>query len=366
MKNYKNFVQLVGNDLTFISTFNGIGAFSNAIKQMGINLEAKFICEIDTNANKTYYNNNPFNPKKHIDDINDLLITVKKGLKVDVLVQTPPCQSFSLMGKRKGLNSSNGNLFLTAIQLQKKINASIVVYENVKGLLSHDKKVKEYKSLINHSYKNTIGHTLHTIENLLLEDERYNYYWEVLNSNEQGLPQNRERIFIAGIKKELDPNNAFNFPAKIDIEFTVKDILETNVDEKYFYKNTAKHKLNPTHQTRRDNKIHTYGKYESMTYESTRTVYLPYVAPCMTIGNNSKFLIDGRVRLLTPTENKRIHKFSEDFTFVGTQTNINKQLGNTVSSGVYMRLFDEIFKTVSNPQIAMNTTTYQPTLKSVA
>lgn len=168
---------------------------------MGIKLKPEFICEINKEANKTYYNNNPFNPKKHINDIRDLLKKVIKGLKLDILIQTPPCQSFSLAGLRKGLDSDNGNLFLTAIQLQKKVDASIVVYENVKGLVSHDKKVKEYKSLINKDYKGTIGHTLHTIETLLLEDDRYNYYWEVLNSNEQGMPQNRERIFIVGIKK---------------------------------------------------------------------------------------------------------------------------------------------------------------------
>lgn len=108
---------VVSNILTYISTFNGIGAFTNAIKQMGINLNADYICEIDKSANDTFYKNNKFNIKKHIDDINELYKKIAKGFKVDILVQTPPCQSFSLAGHRKGLASLNGNLFLIAINL---------------------------------------------------------------------------------------------------------------------------------------------------------------------------------------------------------------------------------------------------------
>lgn len=368
--------------LTYISTCNGIGAFSDSSKQMGINLQADYICEIDKAANKTYYENNEFKKDRHIDDINELLEIIKKDFKTDILTQTPPCQSFSLAGKRKGLNSDNGNLFLTAIKLQKKIEANIVIYENVKGLTSHDKaeytyedsdgnittvrskktnKVLEkenltlidtvdlsHKSLINKNYKQTIGHTLHTIEKLLLEDDRYNYYWKIINSADQGMPQNRERIFIIGIKKELDNNNSFKFPENIDIQFKVEDILEKNVADKYFYKNKENHIQVPTNQKFRKNKIYTVSKFDdTLTYESSRRIYKPYVAPCITCGNSSKFLIEGRIRHLTPTENKRIHKFSQDFKFVGTQTQINKQLGNTVSPGVYMRILNSLNKVVN-------------------
>ena len=393
MKNLTNTINSIGSLFTYISTFNGIGAFSDALKQMGIKLNPKFICEIDKKANNTFYANNKFDINKHIDDIRELYKKVKKGLKLDILIQTPPCQSFSLAGKRKGLESDNGNLFLTAIKLQKKVNANIVVYENVKGLLSHHKGeytykgendsifttqskkgektlIKEkltliksvnlsYKSLINKDYKNTIGHTLHTIEKLLLQDNRYNYYWKVINSANQGLPQNRERIFIIGIKKELD-NGTFKFPQNRDLDFTVADILEDekNVPQNYYYKNTAKHPLNKTNQEQRKNKIHTIAKYdETMTYEASRRVYAPYVSPCITCNNNSKFMIDDKIRYLTPTENKRIQGFSEDFKFIGTKTNINRQLGNTVSPGVYKNLFGEIFNVVSIEKEIISTST---------
>lgn len=377
LTNVKNqFVGYVGNKLSVISTFNGIGALSEALKQMGVDFEMDTVCEIDKDANNTYYANNK--RTNHVDDINVLVKTVPEGYYLNVLAQTPACQSFSMAGKRMGFQSDNGNLFLTAINLQKKVNANVVIYENVKGLASHHKTHYIYKnknnetveftskpneetikknglklvetidlskaSLINKDYdgkKKSIGNTLHTIETLLLEDKRYNYYWKVINSSDQGLPQNRERIFIVGIKKELD--KGFTFPENKSLQFTVEDVLEKNPDNKVFYKNKANHKLIPTFQERREGKIHTYAKYsETMSYEATRRVYYPYVAACITTGNNSKFMIDGKVRTLTPTENKRIHGFGEDFKFVGSMTNQNKQLGNTVSPGVYVSLLTSI------------------------
>ena len=377
LTNVKNqFVGYVGNKLSVISTFNGIGALSEALKQMGVDFEMDTVCEIDKDANNTYYANNK--RTNHVDDINVLVKTVPEGYYLNVLAQTPPCQSFSMAGKRMGFQSDNGNLFLTAINLQKKVNANVVIYENVNGLASHHKTHYIYKnknnetveftskpneetikknglklvetidlskaSLINKDYdgkKKSIGNTLHTIETLLLEDKRYNYYWKVINSSDQGLPQNRERIFIVGIKKELD--KGFTFPENKSLQFTVEDVLEKNPDNKVFYKNKANHELILENQKRREGKIHTYAKYsKTMSYEATRRVYYPYVAACITTGNNSKFMIDGKVRTLTPTENKRIHGFGEDFKFVGSITKQNKQLGNTVSPGVYVPLLTSI------------------------
>lgn len=334
-------------ELKVISTFNGIGAFSDALKQLSIRA-TKIICEIDKKANETYYANNEFIAENHIDDINQLLKIIKEGFKCDMLVQTPPCQSFSIQGTRNGLESENGNLFLTAINLQKKVNANVLGYENVKGITSHDKQSGVYTSLINNAYKNTIGHTLHIIELLLLEDDRYNYYWKTINVADQGLPQNRERIFIIGIKKELD--YGFTFPENIDLEFTVADILEDEVDESFYYNNNANHTLVPVNQERRANRIHTIGKYDGMTFQSTARVQAPYVAPCINTNNYAKFMMtDGRVRTLTQDEALKIHGFSEDFKLVGTKTSQNRQLGNTVSPGVYKRLLVSIFNALKEP-----------------
>ncbi len=356
MQNFTTYLQSIntfndsfdGRKLNIITTFNGIGALSESFKQMNIPTDYHTVCEIDESANETYFYNFPENRTKLVKDIRDLENNVQKGLNLDILVQSPPCQSFSMAGRREGLNSENGNLFLTAINLQKKVDANIVIYENVKGLVSHDKSVGVYDSLINGEYsaKKGIGHTLHTIETLLLEDKRYNYYWKIINSADQGLPQNRERIFIVGIKNELD--GGFEFPANSSLKYTVEDILEKEVEESFFYLNKSGHKLNPTNQPRRENRIHTLSKYdETMTYESTRRIYAPYVSPCITTGNNAKYMIDGKVRTLTPVESKRVHGFSEEFKFRGSKTQQNKQLGNTVSPGVYVNLFISIFESLS-------------------
>lgn len=344
-----------------ISTFNGVGSTSEGLKQLGIDTDIHTICEIDESANKTYFKNFPENEDRLVEDIIDLEQNIHKGLKLDLLIQTPACQSFSIAGLKQGFESDNGNLFKTAIDLQKKVDSTVIIYENVKGLISHDKKKGEYESLINKEYdgkKKTIGHTLHIIETLLIQDKRYNYYWKIINSSDQGLPQNRERIFIIGIKKEFD--RGFTFPENRNIEFTVEDILEKDVDHSYFYNNKENHKLILTNQVRRENKIHTVGKYEdTMTYESTRRVYTSYVSPCITTGNNSKFMIDGKIRKLTSTELKRIHGFGEDYEFVGSKTQQFKQLGNTVSPGVYKNLFIEIFNSTSL-DTPVNNTDYKP------
>ncbi len=364
LQSIKTFIgSFFGRELNIITTFNGIGALSEALRQLGIPTDYHTVCEIDKSANETYFYNFPENREKLVKDIRDLEQSVQKGLNLDLLVQSSPCQSFSIAGARKGLNSENGNLFLTAINLQKKVDTNIVIYENVKGLVSHDKSVGVYDSLINSEYvgKKGIGHTLHTIETLLLEDKRYNYYWKIINSADQGLPQNRERIFIVGIKKELD--RGFEFPANTSLKYTVEDILEKKVEESYFYPNKAGHKLNHYNQPRRENRIHTLAKYdETMTYESTRRVYAPYVSPCITTGNYAKYMIDGRVRTLTATESKRVHGFSEEFKFTGSKTQQNKQLGNTVSPGVYVNLFRSIFENVSL-HTPINNVEYTPTVK---
>lgn len=366
-----------------MSTFDGIGASSEGWKLTGTGISIQHRCEINVDANKTYYTNNEFIKENFTEDINELYKNIPENYKLGLLIQSAPCQSWSSQGKKQLLDSKNGELTLTAINLQKKVDANVVVYENVKGQITNGKfayfyenedgeiievrtkktkkeekkenltfieKIKDdYKSLINPNYKGTVGKPFHILETLLLEDDRYNYYWQIMNTNDYGMPQNRERLIIVGIKKELD--NGFSFPQiKEELDFTVEDILEPEVDEKYFYNNVAGHRIEYTNQERRKNKIHTIAKYaDTMTYESTRRIYAPYVAPCITTNNYAKFFIDGRIRTLTPTEAKRIHGFREEFKLVGPMTKQNRQLGNTVSPRLYKYLFLAILQAIKVP-----------------
>jgi len=347
------------SSISFISTFNGVGSFSESLEQLGIKVKEKIICEIDSKPNETYYNN--FEKDIHVDDINELLKTIKKNKKVDVLVQSPPCQSFSMNGSREGFRSENGNLFLTSITLQKKIDSSIVLYENVFGLCSHNKNyvkckktgeiknkdevVGHFDSLINKGEK--VGGTLHIIEKLLLEDDRYNYYWKVISPNQLGYPQNRDRIIIVGIKKELD--TGFQFPQHKDLLFTVEDILEPNV-KTGIYSNPNNSPILELNQVKRPNKIHKYGEYSDMSYSQSKRICYPYVSPCIMTGNGNKFFIDGVVRVLTPTELKRVHGFRESFQFPkkSTKTFKQKQMGNTVSPIVYVEVIEQLKKCLNS------------------
>ena len=378
---HKLFLSLFGRKPKVFVTFNGIGAFTYALKLLGIEIGEQVYCELNDAANKTYRFNNKFKNSKFVNDINKLLELVKRGEKCDLLVQSPECQSFSQQGKRLGLESLSGNLFLTAIKLQKKIDSSIVIYENVKGLITHEKfiytyekengeqfqtrknigkkklkkrKLKEiskvedsYSSLINPLYdgkKKSIGLTFRVIEEQLLEDDRYNYYWKIINAADQGIPQARERIIIIGIKKEID--GGFKFPENIELQFTVEDILETNVDESYIYKNENNHELVLSNSPKRKNQIYTYGKYKGVKYDSDSRVLNPYVASTILTGNNTKFKIDDVIRKLTPNENKKLNGFDDEFQFPVCKTAANKQNGNTVVSWVYARVFESLLNSI--------------------
>lgn len=345
------------NAISFISTFNGVGSFSESLEQLNIKIKEKIICEIDSKPNETYYNN--FHKDTHIDDINELLRTIKPGKKVDVLVQSPPCQSFSMSGSRQGFLSENGNLFLTAIKLQNKIDSSITIYENVLGLCSHNKNylecdktgviknkdevVGKFDSLINNGKE--IGGTLHIIEKELLKDTRYNYYWKIISPNQLGYPQNRKRIIIIGIKKELDTNKSFQFPKHKDLLFTVEDILEPNV-KTGIYSNPRKSPILKSNQEKRPSKIHKYGEYTKIPYSQSKRICFPYVSPCIMTREGNKFFIDGVVRNLTPTELKRVHGFREEFTFPekSTKGSKQKQMGNTISPVVFIEIMKELQK----------------------
>ena len=133
MKNYTNYLKTItnlflgffGRKLKIISTFNGIGAATEALKQLGVDYDMHTVCEIEKNANNTYYKNNE--KTNHVDDINELEKNIEIGKKVDILVQTPPCQSFSIQGKLEGFNSSNGNLFKVAKNQKKKVDSNNVI-----------------------------------------------------------------------------------------------------------------------------------------------------------------------------------------------------------------------------------------------
>lgn len=155
---------------------------------------------------------------------------------LDEYVTTPPCQSFSLAGKRLGKDDKRGILFFNSLEFIDKNRPRHFYFENVKGLLSDDKQDKkaDYGRTFQEWVNYLGGKSINGVPTIFPYEDSvpYHIYFKVLNAKDYGVPQNRERIFIIGIRDDEDNN--FNFPKEFPLQQRLKDILEPVVDEKYF------------------------------------------------------------------------------------------------------------------------------------
>ena len=212
------------------SDFSGVGAFNQALKRLGINYEEIFACDMDKYARKTFIHNYGM-PKYYPENVYEREIPVES---LDIYMTSPPCQAFSLAGKRLGKDDHRGILFFNSYEFIKKNNPRYFIFENVKGLLSDDNgnTFSEWINLL--AGKSVNGNAV-----MFPYDDSlpYHVYYKVLNAKDYGIPQNRERIFIIGIRDNQD--NEFRFPKEEILSKKLKDILENEVDEKYFLSEAA-------------------------------------------------------------------------------------------------------------------------------
>lgn len=194
--------------------FSGIGAIEYAFKRLKLNTEIVFASDIDKFAKESYFNNYDIDESRWYDDVHDVKGKKYKG-KIDLLVGGSPCQSFSMVGKRKGLKDTRGTLFYEFARIVKESQPKVFIFENVKGLINHDK-----------------GNTFETIK-ATFDELGYKYFYQVLNAKNYGMPQHRERIFVIGFK---DNSIEFEFPEPIDLEYKMQDFLEDYSDSKYYLK----------------------------------------------------------------------------------------------------------------------------------
>lgn len=216
------------------SQFSGIGAFEQAITNLGIEHENIMAVDFDKYARQTYTAN--FGEPKHyfVDSYNADYENVEN---VDVFLSSPPCQSFSLAGKRLGESDPRGLLFFETLRFVKCNKPKYFIIENVKGLLSMDDG-EVFRNWIQLLGQSENGNTfMFPHEDSLM----YNLHWQVLNTKDYGLPQNRERVFLVGIRNDLP--NSFVFPKGVPLKLRLKDILEDNVDEKYYLSDLTCEKL---------------------------------------------------------------------------------------------------------------------------
>lgn len=207
------------------SDFSGVGAFEQALMRLKLNYKTVFACDIDKYARNTYLDNYD-NPDYFPTDVYNRKIP-KKSL--DIYMTSPPCQSFSIAGKRKGENDERGLLFYNSHDFIKKNKPRYFIFENVKGLLS-DNSGGTFRRWIDYLG----GKSMNGMVNLIPHEKSvpYHIYYKVLNAKKYGVPQNRERIFIIGIRD--DDDNNFKFPKETPLKKSLKDILEDKIDEKYY------------------------------------------------------------------------------------------------------------------------------------
>tara|TARA_B100000780_G_C21126501_1_gene457271 strand:- start:7800 stop:9002 length:1203 start_codon:yes stop_codon:yes gene_type:complete len=196
------------------TAFSGIGAIEHALERLNLNHEIVFACDIDPFVKKSYMENYSLSEDAWFDDISSINPKPFKN-KIDLFVGGSPCQSFSMVGKRGGLEDTRGTLFYDFARIIKEAEPKVFIFENVKGLLSHDK-----------------GKTWKVIQEVF-KSLNYKIYSQVLNSKHFGVPQNRNRVFVVGFKNQ---KTKFEFPARIPLETKMQDYLEDVTQSKYFLK----------------------------------------------------------------------------------------------------------------------------------
>ena len=197
--------------LKLLELFGGIGACSKALEKLNIDYEIVDYVEIDKYAVKSYnaIHNTNFEPQD--------ITTWDKDIEVDLIMHGSPCQDFSLAGKQQGGDEGSGtrsSLMYETIRIVDKLKPKYVIWENVKNVIS-----KKHK----HNYDKYCNK---------MSELGYTSYGQVLNAKDYGIPQNRERVFTISIRNDL--NQSFIFPEKQELKLKLKDMLEDNVDEKYY------------------------------------------------------------------------------------------------------------------------------------
>ena len=334
------------------TVFSGIGAIEQALKKKGINHEIVFACdngniELDIDPQeirKEIQGLSFYEQKKYIDNLYKATgkinyveksylsnYNIKKenffqdvrfidgnffNNEVDFFVGGSPCQSFSINGKKQGLEDARGTLFYDFARLVKEIQPKVFIFENVPHILKHDN-----------------GQTWEVISNIFNE---LNYTWdfEILNAKGFGLPQNRRRVFVIGYRNDLNID-LVTFPQEDELTATVTEYLDENIDDKYYLPEKGfKYTTNPKNKKRvsinsevsrcqaANQQFNWCGDFR---FERPKDNH--YYDDRIYIGEYQGE--SGVVRKLTPMECLRLMGFSDNFKITVPDQQIYRQSGNS-------------------------------------
>ena len=258
--------------------------------------------------------------------------------QVDLFVGGSPCQSFTLLGYQKGLEEARGTLFYEFARLVKEIQPKAFIYENVQGMLKHDK-----------------GRTWEVVQRVF-DSLGYKLHTEILDAVNYGIPQKRRRIFVVGFK---DDGEKFEFPQSKPLRFAMQDFLLENAPE------GCVNSVNGEIVVKKGS-----GEVPSKYFLSDKIlpgimcegtggfcmkpeIDLKIARPLMSTmhkmhraGEDNYITTNGKIRRLAPRECLRLMGFTDDFKIVVSDTQMYRQAGNSVVVDVLMRLIEEVLKCI--------------------
>ncbi len=359
--------------------FSGIGALESALKYMKVNHKIVFACdngerEIDVDFDeakkKVMQFKDKYDKKKFVDELYNKFAKKENYVKesylanysidevdfhqdirlldgtdflydVDLLVGGSPCQSFSVNGKRRGLDDIRGTLFYDYVRVVLESQPKVFIFENVRGMINHDNKrtwkiVKETFSSMN--YK------------IFINDED-GVEVPYLNSKDYGIPQSRERVFIIGFRDDLEYTK-FSFPVKEPLDKTVFDFLEEKVHSKYYLgeKGFKFVTSNPSRArvgsmimgTQKANQQFNWnGDFIFEKLDDVRNRQDIMKNAFVGTWNEQ----EGVCRKYTPRECLRLMGFRDDFELIHIDSVMYRQSGNSIVVNVLIKLLQSVFDT---------------------
>lgn len=311
-----------------IELFAGAGGLALGIEKAGFDTIG--LVEFDKAAAETLKTNRPEWNVIHDDIANiskedlESYFKIKKG-ELDLLSGGAPCQAFSYAGKRLGLEDARGTLFYHYALFLEKLQPKMFLFENVRGLVSHDK-----------------GRTYQTILSIF-EEAGYTVQSKVLNAWDYGVAQKRERMIMVGVRNDLIDKLDFHYPDKHDYKPVLRDILidvpESSGSNYSDYKKELFNMVPPGGYWR-DIPEDIAKEYMKSTWdmEGGRTGILRRLSldePSLTVLTSPSQKQTERCHPLEPRpftvrENARIQSFPDDWVFKGSVGNQYKQVGNAV------------------------------------
>lgn len=296
-----------------LDLFAGVGGIRLGMEAAGF--QTAFANDIEPKCKDTY-DLNFQTSQLTLGDIDK--IKVESLPEFDWLTGGFPCQPFSVSGLRLGFEDTRGDLFFTIAHILQKRQPEGFLLENVKGLLNHDN-----------------GNTFKTIIKVL-SSLGYTTHWKVLNSSDYGVPQNRERVFLVGLKD----GKGYRFPEPTTTP-SFKTILESDVADKYYYNDKPLYK-ELVNEIVRDDRIYQWRR--KYVRENKQGVCPTLTANMGTGGNNVPIIKDHKgIRRLTPKECFNLQGFPSDYRLPAiADCHLYKQAGNSVSVPVIEAIAKEL------------------------